>query len=114
MAVKRRLKRNFPLIKALVNCNRKNRLELISNISPDLVEAICDIAHNIIIGNIVLKESRKRNLSRNVGFLRYMADKNIRTISKQKRIIQNGGFIGALLPTILGPLIGLITGAITT
>ena len=113
MGVKRRLKRNFPLLRTLLNCNRKKRLELIADISPDLLEAICDIAHNILNGNIVLKESRKRYLSRNKAFLRYLANKNTSTITKQKKIIQNGGFIGALLPAILGPIIGLIAGATT-
>ena len=108
-----RYKRNFPIFVALLKCKREQRRKIIDTIDKDLLEAICDVAHNILVGNVNITAKRKRQLGRHKKFLRYLADKNTGTGAKKKEINQSGGFLlAALLPALLGPIISTVIDAV--
>jgi hypothetical protein len=81
----------------------------IGTASPALVETLCECCHNVLKGNVALTPAQKVRLRRHKNNLRLLTQKKL-TVNKRKRILQTGGFIGALLGPILGALTGLLRG----
>ena len=104
-----RLRRNFELLKALHKSKPARRKELLKAADKDLVESVCDCAKNVLNGNIHLNPARKRTLAKHKKVLRELADPGI-TVEKKAKIFkrQKGGFIGALLPALLGPVLSAV------
>ena len=85
-------------------CNR-----IIDEGGMELVHCVCDCVYNILQGNIPISEEEKERLKWHKEELRKLTKKKTSDREK-KRIIQEGGFLGALIP-ILGGLVGkLFTG----
>ena len=74
----------------------------------DLVQSLCECAHNILNGNIPLKKSQKGRLRRYKKDLRALVKRKT-ALHERKRILQKGGFVGALLApfakSLLAPLL---------
>ena len=77
--------------------------------SPDLIRTLCECSLNILKGNVRLSAAQKKQLSRHKQNLRLLAKKST-SMKRRKRILQTGGFIGALLKPVLGVLGGLLGG----
>ena len=104
-----RFDRNLPKLLTLMKCKPAKRQKIIDKIDGDLLEAICDVAHNILMGNVNITAKRKHQLGRHKKFMRYLADKNTGTGSKKKEINQHGGFLlAAILPALLGPILSTV------
>ena len=76
--------------------------------NPDFVKCICECCKNILNGNVPLSEKQKTVLKRKRYNLRRLVSTKT-PISKKKKIIQSGGFLGAILgpvASILGGLLG--------
>jgi hypothetical protein len=95
-----RLKRNYPLIKALQHANDKQRRLIIKKAKPELVQTIADICYNLTKGNIPISKNKRQKLVRFKTQLRRIADNNIGIRKKRKEIVQKGGFLGAIIPAI--------------
>ena len=94
----KRLRKYAPVLKLLDKSSPAARKRLLKDIcSADFLECMCDCAKNIIKGNVPLTPSQKRQLSRRKRLLKKLA------LNKRK-IIQSGGFLGALL----GPIISIL------
>ena len=61
-------------------------------------------------GNVPLNTSQKKKLGTKKNILRQIALKKT-SIKKKQRLIQSGGFLGALLGPIISVLGGLFNGA---
>jgi hypothetical protein len=86
-------------------CKAK-RNSIIEEGGPDLVHCICDCVYNVLNGNIPISEQDKKRLSRHKDTLRELVKK--KTSNKErKRLVQSGGFLGALIPTIVSLIGGL-------
>ena len=72
---------------------------VIKSADAGLVQCLCECSLNILKGNVRLTAAQKRKLSRYKRDLRTLA-KNKVALKSKKRILQKGGFLGALL----GPL----------
>lgn len=111
MARTDRLKRNLHILRALKKPNRQRRREILKHADKDLICSICDCAKNILNGNIPVTETNKNRLKKHKQVLRQLADPTVPTTAKKtifKR--QEGGFLSALIPALLGPVLSLITG----
>ena len=75
----------------------------------ELVHCICDCVHNISQGNIPVTEEEKETLKRHKEYLRKLVKKKTSDREK-KHLIQEGGFLGALIPTLVGLVGKLFTG----
>jgi hypothetical protein len=95
-----RLRRNFPLIKALEKSSNNGRKRILKNSNPELIKTICDICYNLTKGNIDLPESKRRKLGRYKKELRRLGDKKISLNTKRKEIVQKGGFLSAIIPAV--------------
>ena len=85
-------------------CNR-----IIDEGGMELVYCICDCAHNIAQGNIPVSEEELEILKRHKECLRKLVKKKTSDREK-KRLIQDGGFLGSLIPTLVGLVGKLFTG----
>ena len=85
-------------------CNR-----IIDEGGMELVHCICDCVHNILQGNIPVSEEEKEIFKRHKECLRKLAKKKT-SDRERKRLIQEGGFLGSLIPTLVGLVGKLFTG----
>lgn len=74
---------------------------------PDLIKAISECSLNVLKGNVHLTPAQKRRLCKYKRNLRLLAKKTTSTKEK-KKIIQKGGFLGALLKPVLSVLGGIL------
>ena len=95
-----RLKRNYPLLRALRNSSNKERKLILKKANADLLKTIADICYNLNHGNITLPEYKRKKFNRYRNVFRRLGDKNISLKCKHKDIVQKGGFLGAIIPAI--------------
>lgn len=99
-----RIKRHADTLHYLCYCKNKKATKAIVNpAQPDLINCFSEICTNVLNGNVPLSAKEKNKLKRYKNYIREMASKSSSQKSK-RRVLQKGGFIGA----ILKPLIGLI------
>ena len=77
-------------------CNR-----IIDEGGMELVHCICDCVHNILQGNIPLEHEGKERLKRHRHCLRKLVNEKT-SYREKKRLIQRGGFLGTLIPILVG------------
>ena len=70
---------------------------IINKGNENLVKGLCECAHNILEGNVPLKKSQKGRLRR--------CKKDLKALVQRKRILQKGGFVGALLAPVAKSLL---------
>ena len=75
----------------------------------ELVHCIRDCVHNILQGNIPMDPEEKDRLGLHKECLRKLVRKKTSDREK-KRLIQEGGFLGTLIPTLVGLVGKLFTG----
>ena len=85
------------------DCKQK-RNAIIDHAGKELVHCICDCVLNVLNGNIPLEYEEKKRLKRHRNCLRELVKKKT-SDKKRKQLIQEGGFLGALIP-ILSGLVG--------
>ena len=94
-------------IRALSLANKSIRKSMISNASKDFITSLVDIVKRILKGNVTLSRIQLQQLQPYERLLeRFTASKT--GLRSRKTLLQQGGFLGALLPTILGVLPDLI------
>ena len=109
------LKRNIHLLKAIHKARPTRRCELLKSADTDLIESLCACIRNIANGNIPISEGRKRTLSKHKKLLLQLADPSTSGIAKKRLVVkQKGGFFGAILPAILGPVLGAVSSLLTS
>ena len=89
------------------DCKQK-RNYIIDVAGKELVHCICDCVLNVLNGNIPLEYEEKERLRRHRKCLRELVKKKT-SDKKRKHLIQEGGFLGALIP-ILGGLVSKLFG----
>ena len=90
----------------------EQRRRLIIAADPQIIELICEIAFNLIRGNIEVTEHQMKQLSPHRAILRKLVKKNI-SLQRKKHILANqrGGFLPFLIP-IISSLAGGLLGKI--
>ena len=87
-----------------MNKRAKIKKQILSGpLADDLVCSVCECARNLLKGNVPLTSDQKRKLARHKGALRKIVKKETPATQK-KKIVQRGGFLGA----VLGPLVGSV------
>jgi hypothetical protein len=99
-----RLRRNAPLLRVLHRSSPTARKRILkSHCSGDFINCICECVKNILKGNVPLTVSQKEALRRKRKTLHQLALKKTSKRKKEK-IVQSGGFLGA----ILGPIVSIL------
>lgn len=100
------LKKFSPYLRVLQKSSPRARKALMKkHCSPEFVKCICECAKNVLAGNVALSPEHKRQLKRHKLSLRKLALKKT-PMKTKKKLIQRGGFLGALL----GPIVKVLGG----
>lgn len=92
----------------LKNAKPKLRNAIVKNADDDLIKTLHEIAHNTLHKNNPINVKQKKILKRYKTPIRSLACPKRSLSQKRKLIIQSGGFLPALLGTVLSGLIGSI------
>ena len=103
------LRDNARAIRALSVANKAIRKSMINNASKDFISSLVEVVKKILKGNVALSRLQLQQLQPYERMLeRFTASKT--GLKSRKTLLQQGGFLGALLPTIIGVLPDLING----
>lgn len=103
------MQRNLTRLELLHKAAPRARGAIINNANADFINSLCEIALNILRGNIPLSTKQYKLLKKKKRVIRLVADKKVSHSKKRKFLNQTGGF---LLP-LLGSAIPFITSLIT-
>lgn len=107
-----RIKRNAVLLQALYHASPQKRKDILAHSSPDFLQALCEIALNLLKGNIPLSGSQYQKLKRQKKIIRLLADKKT-SLNRKRQVLkkQTGGFLFPLLSAAV-PILGNLLGGI--
>ncbi len=103
------------ILKILKKAKPEQRKALLKVADPDLIICLCECVDNILRGNIKLTKKKTEELGKHAKVLRKIQDRTVPKETKRKLLIQNGGFLPALLAPIIGiagSLIGDLVGGL--
>ena len=98
------IKKNKYMLRILAEGDPKMTKYIIRGADEPLIHCFVDCAHNILERNIPLGLKEKKRLGKYKEELRVPMKKNT-SDRKKKQILQEGGFLPALLVAILGTVI---------
>jgi hypothetical protein len=84
------------------------RAAVLENADRELLMAICEIALNVLCGNVKLTKPLKSALCKHRHTMRQLADERLPLAKKRKLLIQKGGFLPALIAPALSVLTSLL------
>ena len=102
-----RMRKYLPTLKRIHRLGENAKKKLIK----DCYRHFCECSKNILKGNVPLKERQLKKLRREKKNLRALALKKT-SLKAKRKILQKGGFIGAILPPVLTVLSSLLGGLI--
>jgi hypothetical protein len=76
-----------------------------TNVNKDFIHCICECVQNLLRGKVPLNKKQKSVLVRRKKTLRELVRRKV-NLTRKKKIIQSGGFLGALL----GPIVSILGG----
>jgi hypothetical protein len=106
-----RLRRNAPLLRALHRANPTDRKRILhKHCSADFINCVSEICKNLIKRCVPLSSHQKEQLRRRHKTIHKLTLKKV-SKKQKKKIIQSGGFLGAILSTII-PVLGSLLGGL--
>jgi len=107
----KRLQRHASTLKLLAKAKPKPVSGIIKKSSDDLIKCLCKCSLNLLKVKIPLSQYQKKKLKKYKKPIRDLTKKST-SIKRKRTIIQRGGFITALLTTLLPTIAGLVGGLI--
>ena len=80
---------------------------IIDHCDTEFINCICECVHNILNGTFPLEKKERSKLKKHKYNLRKLVKRET-PLKEKKKIIQKGGFLGALASVVLPLLSGLI------
>lgn len=108
-----RLKRNISIIRSLNHLNPKQYKAVLQHSDKDLIYCLSNVIDNVSTGRIKVKPSTLKRLRRYKRDIYQICDEKLPYKKRKSIIAQKGaGLFSVLLPSILGTLVSLVSGAI--
>jgi hypothetical protein len=111
-----RVRQVLPELKRLNRLAQKDRRRYLKTCGGPFVDCVCECIRNLLKGRVPLRPKQVKALRRYKRLLRQAASKKTPR-KERRRILQRGGFIGAILPpliaglgSLLGPLVSRLAG----
>jgi hypothetical protein len=105
----KRIEKNKFYLLLLADCkSKKFKRTLLENCGTDALKAILEIVLNVMKGNVKVSEKVRRKLKKYKSSLRKLICPQLSLKSKRKVLIQSGGFLNILLPTLIGGILNHI------
>lgn len=105
------VKKHLPLLQYLSNGKPRIVKALIQEADPEVIKVLCECCNTTIKGGFNLTEAQSRKLQRYKQQLRILSRKRT-SVKKKKQALQKGGFLGALLGTVVPVIASVIGGLI--
>ena len=102
-----KLRKHFPLLTYLQSLSLINTKSLIRGATREILEAFSEICLNLIKKNVRLTHGQKEKLRPFEEEIYQLALKK-HSVIRKRQIIQKGGFLGALLGSVLPALISTL------
>jgi len=106
------MRRYLPVLKRIQRMSDKAKRKVIKDCDRQLIECFCECSKNILKGNVPLNGRQMRQLRRRKNNLRALALKKT-SLKAKRKILQTGGFIGALLAPAIGIIANLVGGLVS-
>ena len=105
------IRRNRILLERLFKARGATRRAILNNAQPDFLNALCEIAFNILHGKIPLTRRQYSQLQKQKTCIRNFASKSVSLSKKKKKLVnqKGGGFIFPLLSAALPFISSLFT-----
>ena len=107
----------LPEMKRVARLHTKDKQKFVKSCSKDFILCVCECIKNVLKERLPLKPRHLKVLPKHKGTLRKLAFKNT-SLATRRKILQRGGFLGLLLPSLvggfgslIGPLVGSLVGA---
>ena len=102
----------LPILKRIQRLGEKAKKQFIKKCDNEFIDCVSECTKNVIKSNVPLKPTQLRRLRRERSnvFLMPVLTGIKKTSLKKIRILQKGGFLGALLPPVLGVPCSLLLG----
>jgi hypothetical protein len=107
------LRKHAGFLKTLCACNPTTQKSLLQAASPEVIDCLCEICFNILHGKVPLSSKQKSKLSTYKSSLRKLTKKSTPNTGRRK-LLQKGGFIGALLGPLLKTVIAPLASSLLT
>lgn len=102
------LRKHFHVFQNIKRGSPKLRKAIISLSGLDLTKALCEVCINVLNGNLPVEPEVRKKLSPFKSVLRSLCCRKVSLRKKRKLLVQKGGFLPALLGTLLSTVIGAI------
>lgn len=107
------VKSQIDILKVLAQSKTRYRNAILKKADKSLIQAICEIVHNVLKGNINISTQDRENLKKYRKTLHRLLEKsNLK--SKKKIIIQRGGFLQFLIPAIVTGIADIVSSFISS
>ena len=103
------VKRQFDTLKVLSKAPKKLRVAVINNATLDLILALTEVIHNVLVGTVKLTPAQIKRLHKYHRTLIEITKKSTPLKKKKALITQHGGFLLTLLPPALAVLSAIIS-----
>ena len=107
-----RLRKHSNTLKFLHRAPPSLRKTIIAKADPELIKTICDCSLNILSGNLKTSPKTRKQLCRYKSSLRKLTNPKL-SLKQKQRVIQKGGFLGALLSAAL-PIVTNLLGSLAS
>ena len=107
-----KVKKNIRAIKDLSTAPRNIRAVIIDNGTRDLILALCEVIHNVLIGTVKLTPEEIKRLKRYNRTLVDITNKKTPLLKKKLLLKQHGGFLMTLLPPALAVLASVLSNVL--
>lgn len=97
-----RIKKNHNFLKILSLSDKKLQNQIIDKSNKDQIYCLCEIVLNLLKGNINLSNQELKKLGKYKNSFRKLIRKS--NIRQKKKVIQSGGFLSVLIPSIISAL----------
>ena len=98
------VKRCLPELERIKRHSTKRHKHYFAHCDKDIIKCCCEIARNILNECIPLNSRQLNSVRRHGKNVKLLAKKKV-SLKKKRKILQTGGFIGA----ILGPALGFLS-----
>ena len=80
------------MLDMLHKASPRERGVIVSNASPDFINALCEISLNVLQGHIPLSNIQYKLLKKKKKVIRLIADKKVKHLKKKRQSIKQEGF----------------------
>lgn len=109
---RKRVQQMLNKLKCFKRMNNSERKKYVKKCDKSVIHCICECVRNLLKGQLPVKSSHLDGLSRYKQSLRNLSHKKL-SLVKRRNILQKGGFLYTLMPSLLSGLSTIVGNLIT-